>query len=53
MSVLVHFEYDGGELELKSDEPSITVEDVFGSFLAVGICVKCKAEVSIVEFECA
>ena len=40
MSVTVHFEYDGGELDLKADEPTINVQDYFGSFEAKGSCEK-------------
>ena len=53
LSVIVHFEYGGGELDLKEDEPSITVEDFFGSFSVFGICDKCGARNTIASIECA
>ncbi len=53
MSVTAHFQYDGGELDLKEDDPSITVEDYFGCFMAGGKCAKCRDYFSIADFELA
>jgi hypothetical protein len=53
MTVHVHFEYDGGEIDLKEDEPTITVEDFFGRFSAMGTCANCKNKCSIAAFELA
>lgn len=53
MMVLVHFQYDGGELDLIQDDPSITVEDYFSSFAAYGTCMGCGTESCIATYELA
>jgi hypothetical protein len=53
MSVTVHFQCDGGELDLKRDEPTIAVQDFFGWFQARGLCSKCQSAFSIADFELA
>jgi hypothetical protein len=53
MKVLASFGFDGGELDLKADEPSIQVENYFGSFTANGICVKCGKSYPIGNYELA
>jgi hypothetical protein len=53
MIVIVHFEYGGGELDLRKEDPSIAVEDFFGSFSARVICLQCQDHVSVAGFECA
>jgi hypothetical protein len=53
MKVLANFDFDGGELDLKADEPSIEVENYFGWFTANGICVKCGKKFPIGDYELA
>jgi hypothetical protein len=53
MRVTVHFQYDGGELDLTEDDPSIDVQDFFGGFDAQGKCAICQEEFSIASFELA
>lgn len=53
ITATVHFAYDGAERELQGEDPSIPVEDYFGSFSARGSCVECGSEFSIAEFECS
>jgi hypothetical protein len=53
MGVTVHFQYDGGEMDLKDDDPSIDVQDFFGWFDAQGKCANCQEEFSIASIELA
>jgi hypothetical protein len=53
LRVIINLGYAGGERDLKEDDPSIVVEDFFGSFVATGICTECQNRVAIAEFECA
>lgn len=53
MHALVSFQYDGGELDLMQDEPTIVVEDYFASFAAYGVCADCNAETCVAALELA
>ena len=53
MKTLATFAFDGGKLDLKADEPSIEIENYFGSFSATGICAKCGTKFPIGDYELA
>lgn len=52
-TVVVQFQHDEAQLDLKHDEPSIVIEDFFGGFAAYGVCVNCQSRNTIAGFECA
>ena len=53
MTVAASFQYDGGEEDMREDDPSIKVEDYFGAFALEGTCAHCKASFEIASFELA